>query len=152
MPYECKVVEKEAQSVLSIRTRSAVKDLPEVLGKAYGKIFNYITQLHEEPSGPPFVAYYNMDMDDLDIEIGFPVNIPLPPSQDIKCSEILAGDYLETMYKGAYNNIEAAYNDLMKYMDDNNLQWDGVSYEFYLNDPAKTPPEELQTDILISLK
>ena len=49
-----------------------VESLPQVVGQAYGAIMEYAGQLGVQPSGAPFVAYYNMDLADLDMEIGFP--------------------------------------------------------------------------------
>ena len=40
--------------------------------KPWSTILQYAGQMGVQPSGPPFVAYYNLDMQDLDLEIGFP--------------------------------------------------------------------------------
>jgi len=37
-------------------------------------------------------------------------------------------------------------------MNDNNHEPQGTSYEFYLNDPGTTVPEDLQTVIFIPVK
>ena len=68
MTFKCEIIEREAQHTLSVRTTSAVQNLPEVLGKNYEAIMQYLGQLNKQMSGPPFVAYYNMDMQNLDIE------------------------------------------------------------------------------------
>ncbi len=72
MSYQCELVNRSTQPTLTIRTRTAVQNLPQVLGPAYGAILQYAGQLGVQPCGAPFVAYHNMDMQDLDIEIGFP--------------------------------------------------------------------------------
>ena len=83
MSYHCEVKEQPVQKTLSIRTRAAVQDLPQVFGEGYGAIAQYLGELGEQPIGPPFAAYYNMDMDNLDVEFGFPVARPLqPPAAD----------------------------------------------------------------------
>jgi hypothetical protein len=38
MSYQCEVKEQPMQNTLSIRTRAAVQDLPQVFGEGYGKI------------------------------------------------------------------------------------------------------------------
>ena len=75
MSYKCELNEQATQPALSIRTRTPVQDIPQVLGKAYGAIAQYLGELGEQPVGPPFAAYYNMDMQNLDIEIGFPAAV-----------------------------------------------------------------------------
>ena len=72
MLYQCELLDRSAQPTLVIRTRTAVQNLPQVLGQAYGAILQYAGSLGVQPCGAPFVAYHNMDMQDLDIEIGFP--------------------------------------------------------------------------------
>jgi hypothetical protein len=72
MTHECQLLNRPPQPTLSVRTRSSVQALPQVLGPAWGAIMQYAGRLGVQPSGPPFVAYHNMDMQDLDLEIGFP--------------------------------------------------------------------------------
>ena len=152
MSYQFEVKEQPAQKTLSIRTRAAVQDLPQVFGDGYGAIAQYLGELGEQPIGPPFAAYYNMDMDNLDVELGFPVARPLPGQAKIKAGEIPGGQVATCLYTGPYSDIEPAYNDLMKWMEDNGYASTGVCYELYLNDPAETPPAELQTQIIFPLK
>jgi effector-binding domain-containing protein len=151
MTHTCELVERSAQPTLSIRTRAAVQDLPAVLGSAYGKIRQYIVELGVPPGGAPFVAYYNMDMQDLDMEIGFPVLSTLPGRDEVQAGQIPAGKAASCLYTGPYNEIASAYNDLSAWITAQDLHPTGVAYEFYLNDPEHTPPAELQTLILFPL-
>jgi len=104
MQYKIELQEQPAQPVLSVRARAAVGDLPQVLGNAYGAIMLYLGELGIHPSGAPFVAYYNMDMQNLDIEIGFPVSDILPEKNDIKTGEIPAGKQVSCIHKGPYSH------------------------------------------------
>lgn len=144
----CEVQENLAQPALCIRKRVAVEELPETLGQAYSDILNYLNLLDEQPSGAPFVAYYNMEMSDLDIEIGFPVAKALPGDEEILQSEIPAGRYASTVYTGPYEQMGSAYEALTHFVKGCGLKASGVAYEFYLNDPTQTPPSQLQTRIL----
>ncbi len=152
MSYYCEVKEQPVQKTLSIRTRAAVQDLPQVLGEGYGAIAQYLSELGEQPIGPPFAAYYNMDMDNLDLELGFPVARTLPGLANIKAGEIPGGRVATCLYTGPYRDLEAAYNAVAEWLKDNGYEATGVTYEFYLNDPTETPPAELQTQIILPLK
>lgn len=151
MSYKCELVEQIPQPVLSVRTRAAVGDLPKVLGEKYGKIYQYITEIGEYPAGAPFVAYYNMDMEDLDLEIGFPVSKELDGREEIQAGMIPGGKQATCLYVGSYQQMEEPYNALMQWMKDKGYTATGVAYEFYLNDPAETPEDELQTRIAFPL-
>jgi effector-binding domain-containing protein len=151
MTYHCELLERPTQASLSIRTRTSVGDLPEVLAKAFGTIAGYLGEIGDEPAGPPFTAYYNMDMQDLDVEIGFPVSNQLPGREEISAGEIPGGKYATCLYTGPYKDIEPAYTALSEWIKAQGYEATGAAYELYLNDPSQTPPEELQTQILFPL-
>ncbi len=152
MAYHCEVKEQPAQPVVSLRTRTAVQDLPLVLGEAYGALMRHLVSLDEFPGGAPFVAYYNMDMQDLDIEIGFPVARQLPGNGKVQAGSLPAGRYATTLYTGPYPDIAPAYEALSAWLRKNGIEPTGVAYEFYLNDPQSTPSQELQTQICLPVK
>jgi effector-binding domain-containing protein len=152
MEYQVVLEEKEAQPTLSIRTRTPVQNLPQVLGKAYGSIFAYLNEIGIQPSGAPYVGYFNMDMQDLDIECGLPVAQPVTGNNEIKSSEIPAGKQVSCLYTGPYSQIEPAYNAIMDWIPANGHVSTGICYEFYLNDPAGTPENALVTKIAFLLK
>ena len=102
MDYNFELSEKPAQPTLSIRTRTRLADLPQVIGEAYGAIIEYLNEIKEAPAGAPFTAYYNLDMEDLDVEMGFPVAKQLAGKDRIKPGAIPAGKQLAYLYKGSY--------------------------------------------------
>ena len=152
MTYQCEILDQSEQPVLSIRTRSAVQNLPQVLGASWGAIMQYMGQMGEQPVGPPFVAYYNMDMQDLDSEVGFPVGSVLAGKGEVGASRIDAGPGATCLHTGPYSDLEPAYTALTKWMQEHGHEAAGVSYEYYLNDPDETPPEQLQTRVVFPLK
>ena len=152
MQYNCELIQQDEQPVLSVRTRTSVQDLPQAIGKAYEKIMAHMGELGEAPVGPPFVAYYNMDMQDLDIEVGFPVAVELTSKGDVQAAKIPARTAAACMHFGPYSAIEPAYNALGEWIKQSGYEATGISYEYYLNDPSSTPPEQLQTRIIFPLK
>ena len=152
MAYPCEVREQPAQPVLSIRTRTSVQDLPGVIGKAYGAIAQHLGGLGEAPAGPPFAAYYNMDMHDLDVEMGFPVRKPLAGQGEIKASQIPGGKAATCLHTGPYSDLHTGYQALSDWVKQGGYQTTGVAYEIYLNDPTQTPPQELKTLLMFPLK
>ena len=148
----CELIERSAQPVLSIRTRTSVQNLPTLFGKVYGTIGQYLGELQQQPAGAPFTAYYNMDMQDLDVEIGFPVASPLPGTGEVLAGEIPAGRYAACLHIGPYDAVGTAYDALQAWLKEHACEATGVSYEFYLNDPQQVPPQELQTQVLFPVK
>lgn len=152
MSHQCEILEQAERPTLSIRTTASVQGLPQALGQAYGAIAQYLGESGEFPAGPPFVAYYNMDMENLDVEIGFPVSRKVPGRGNIQDREIPTGKYASCLYTGPYNEIGAAYQALSEFVARSGYEATGVSYEMYLNDPKETSPQELRTQVLFPLR
>ena len=66
------ILQKREQPALFIRTKTKVENLPALIGESYGKMEAYLKEIGEYLSEAPYVAYFNMDMQNLDVEIGFP--------------------------------------------------------------------------------
>ena len=152
MTHQCEVKEVAPQPTLGIRRTISIENISTMLGEAYGAVAQYLGELGEYPAGPPFAAYYNDDMENLDIEAGFPVARELEGRGEIEAGEMPGGKAATCMHIGPYDEIEAAYNALTEWIEDQGHEPTGISYEMYLNDPDEVPPEELQTQILFPLK
>ncbi|AKL94177.1 transcription activator [Clostridium aceticum] len=153
MNYKFELTEQQAQPVLSMRTRTAVENLPQELGKAYEAITQYLNEIGEKPSPEAaFAAYYNMDMQDLDVEMGFPVAKSLEGKGEIQASEIPAGKQVSYLYKGPYHQTEPVYTAMMEWVNKNGYTPTGTAYEFYYNSPMDVPESELLTKIVFPLK
>ncbi len=151
MDYPCNLEQKETLPVLSIRARTAVQNLPALIGQSYGAIAQYLGELGEAPAGMPFTAYYNMDMNDLDVEIGFPVGQRLPGRGEVQPGEIPGGWQATLLFVGRYDAMGPAYEALTEFVKNSGHEPTGVAYEFYLNDPTGLSPEEAQTLIMFPL-
>ena len=152
MTYEIKIKELPKRNTLSIRTRSSVQNLPQVIGESYGSIMQYLSELGGNPVGMPFVIFYNLDMQDLDIEIGFPVAKKFPNKDQVKASEIAAGKFATTLHIGPYDQVEPAYNQLNEWIKENGHEATGTAIEMYFNDPREVGMENAQTEIQLPLK
>lgn len=142
----------QEEPALAVRTTTSAKELQKTIGEAYGAIMQYLGQQGKEPAGAPFVMYYNMDMEQLDVEIGFPVGSPLPGDGTVRASKIPASKAAFAVHTGPYTTIESSYNALTAFMNENSVTPDTWMYERYLNSPEDTPPERLLTEIYFPLK
>jgi effector-binding domain-containing protein len=152
MSIECKLTNQNPQPVLSIRSRSPAANIPNLMGYAFGTIIQYLAELGEAPAGMPFAAFYNLDTEDMDVEIGWPVGRELPGRGEIEASEIPGGWQASLFYTGRYDSMAPAYDALAEFVKANGYEPTGVAYEFYLNDPSELSPEEAQTMIMFPLK
>jgi len=151
MSYSCSVEERPLQPTVSVRRRTPVERLPEVIGPAFGAVYGYLMQIGVQPAGAPYVTYHNMDMQDLDLEIGFPVVWALPGQGEVQAGQIGGGRAATCLHVGPYDQLHLAYDALMKWMGENGHVGAGPAIEFYLNDPDAVAPEQLQTQIVLPL-
>lgn len=152
MSYLFQIVETEEQPVLSVKTTTSVSNMPNVVGKIYGSIVNYIVEKGEEPLGPAFIAYFNMDMENLIVEIGFPVAKEIEGKGDIVLRHIPAGKKATGFHKGSYGEIGPVYEKLAIFMSEKGYEATGVAYEYYYNSTPDVPESELLTKVEFLLK
>ena len=152
MEYSCELLDREAQPVLAVRTRARVEDLQQAIGSAYGAIMQHAGQLGAWPCGAPYVAYFNRDMQDLDLEIGFPFARRLEGRGAVIAGEIPGGRAATCLHVGPFQGLTEAYAALAAWMTEKGYEAAGPAYEFYLNDPQSTAPEALQTQIVFPLR
>lgn len=151
MEGKVEVVETNEQPVLSIKMITSVDELPMVIGEAYGKIYTYLGELGQGPVGMPFVGYLDMDMDNLNVEIGFPVAEKLPSKDNMEASLIPGGKKATCIHKGPYKELCNTYDQMSKWLMDNKMNPSGVVYEYYFNSPEEVPESELLTKIVFLL-
>ncbi|HOX12404.1 MAG TPA: GyrI-like domain-containing protein [Spirochaetia bacterium] len=146
------ILRKKEQPALSIRYRTAAAKLPETMGPVFGQIAAYMARKGIPFAGPPFAMYHNMDMEDLDVEIGFPVGKAEPGEGRIKSGRLPGGPTATAKHTGPYTTIETTYNTLMAFVAEKGVTPESFMYEEYLNSPEDTPVEKLETNIYFPLK
>jgi effector-binding domain-containing protein len=152
MSYEIKLLELPDQPTLAMRSIMPVGKLPEFFGKAYGGVMAYLGESGEYPAGMPFGAYYNLDMNALDVEAGFPVAKKFEGKGEIKPGVISGGKFITTIHVGAYDAVKVAYDALAQWAKENGYEPTGIAYEYYLNDPSSDPSIIPETEIRFPLK
>ena len=113
-PFE--VSDQKEQPVISIRKTTNVGNLKQELGQAFMAVTQYLAESGVAPAGSVFAAYYNMDMEHLDVEMGIPVSKPLAGKGEIAAGSIPAGKQVSTVHKGPYTQMEGVYNALTEWM------------------------------------
>lgn len=151
MEHICEWVESIEQPVLSIRTHARVEELPQLIGKSYEAIMQVMNEKGIYPSGEPYVAYFNLDMKNLDVEMGFPVATAGEGKGDVKPGVIPGGRKAATLYVGPYPEMTSAYEALTTFVEEQGYKPTGVAYEHYLTGPD-TPPAEHKTRIVFPIK
>lgn len=144
------ILQRRDQPTLVIRKTVKVDDLPGVIGYCYEEIEKYLKDIEVYVEDVPFVAYHNMDMQHLDVEIGFPVSQKIPEKGEIKPGVIKACKVIFCMYRGPYSEMTGTYNEMAEWLENSGLKSEGTVYEYYYNGPG-FPENEFLTKIVMPL-
>ena len=155
MDFECQFVcelkELAPSPALLIRASTTMGELGSLFESGYHDILQHLASQGKPPSGPPFARYFGMSAGTFEVEFGFPVEGGVESGGRAVAGSTPSGKAASCLYIGPYGEIEAAYDALMKWVDDNGLVLSGEAYEIYLDNPAETPPDQLRTRVSLML-
>ncbi|MBV5319996.1 MAG: GyrI-like domain-containing protein [Chlorobium phaeobacteroides] len=156
MDFECafvpELLELTPIPAVTIKCTTTVAAIPALFDSGYRRILEYLKQESAGTAGPPFAIYTTLDSDDIDVEFGFPVTRSVAGSGSLTESRTPSGKAVSILFIGPYEDVEPAYDALLKWVADNNLTAGSVAYEVYLSDPKDTLPEMQQTRIHLLLE
>ena len=146
------VVEQSAYYALVIRkTINFMAEFEEFSAQGYTKIMDYITSQNAFPAGAPIVCFHNMDLDKLDIEVGFPVATQMNGLKDIQCVEIPRQKVVTAIDQGAYELQDSTLEELFEWVKNNPYEMSGEIYYQYLNTPDR-PASEYLTKMMLPIR
>jgi flavin reductase (DIM6/NTAB) family NADH-FMN oxidoreductase RutF/effector-binding domain-containing protein len=149
--YPCNIIERSAQTALTIRDRISPVTLPQTIGESAMAVFQYAGEKGYTPTGSLFVAYHGFDGQVLDVEVGFPFQPGIEGRGYIQLSEIPGGKSASYRHVGLYEKLPEVRTALGQWLKANGYAISGTSYEIYLNDPQTTAPGALETEIIYPL-
>jgi len=149
------IINKESEIAIAIKFEAVeFTKMAKPMIEGYQKLWTYLAKCGKQMAGAPYCKYTNGSENFMkfDIELGIPVNEHLPDQGEIYMSKTCTGKAITTIHKGAYRDIEKTYTPMMQYLAENKLESTGVYYDYYLNNPADTPENELLTKVVFPIK
>lgn len=146
------LTEQSEQHVLTIRaTIDFMKEFSDFCGQSFGKIIEYLNHIGELLGDAPIVCFHNMDLERLDVEVGFPVAKPINGNGDIKANTIPAQKVVSAIDLGPYEKQDPTLEEIFAWIQNNGYEMQGKIYYYYLNDTERTESEYL-TRMVIPIK
>jgi len=142
----------EPFNVLMIRDTTGVSAISKVFEADYGEIFNFIKKNELKPG--KVMAFYLDFQDPVTMEAGVEVDrIPEQLSGRIESKFVAGGEAVVAHYTGPYEEMEKPYNEIKKWLKENNREAREFPFEVYLNEPSRVKDKyELKTDVYQFLK
>jgi effector-binding domain-containing protein len=145
------LLEQPEQHILSIRTTIHFNDYPNTAKQAYKKIIKYAELNGLLFSSGPFVCYHNADLENLDIEMGFPVAKPVSGNDDIVGYTIPVQKAVSGIFLGAYEDTDPLMFEIIQWIMEHGYEHQGKIFNYYLNDEDRNA-SELLTQIVVPIK
>jgi effector-binding domain-containing protein len=146
MHGEMRIAEQPHVNTAVVKTHVTLDELPQVMGQAFGKVYEVAARQHVEPT-LPFARYLGFGPE-IDLEAGMLVREAIDPDGDVASGELPEGRVVSTIHLGPYDELAQTYADMQRYMAENGLEAAGPMWEVYLTDPGAEPdPQKWRTEI-----
>ena len=130
------------------------------VGKTMASLLAWFEQNKFSPTGAPSAAYFMDPTLYSPEECLSEVRIPIPEAQkEVVRKKLKEGGMriftttpvkvAYTTHKGPYNEVMPVYQSLLRWIQENGYEFAGSPVEVYLNNPQKTKPMDLLTEIQI---
>lgn len=142
MDYQVVIKEMPPEHLASTRGIYPVAELPEVMGREFGRIMGALSAEGIRPAGAALAIYHAWTGDSVDVEIAFAIQgvfFPQTPRSDVKPSRVPGGKVVFTTHVGPYDEIHKAYEAIQSYAKEKSLDLADMMWERYLTDPSVEP-------------
>ena len=139
--YEVGTEVVEARPVVEVRVEVAPNELSRKFAEVFGAIYPYVAEQGATPSGAPYGCYHEFGPDRVVVDIGVPVSQALPPSGDLKSTELAAGPIAFTTHVGSYQHLQRAHDAVKRWIDRNGKRVLGVPCDQYEVGPGQVSEE-----------
>lgn len=140
------------RNVLSIRkTINFFREYSDFMSNATSDILSLIEEKNTLPGSGPTVCFHNIDLESLDVEIGYEIARSVETSGDVITQVLPSQAVVTAIDRGPYEKQDSTLNELMKWIPENGFIANGGIYYHYLNDENQ-PQNEYLTEMYIPVK
>lgn len=126
-------------------------DLSEAMGDAYFKILAYIDRHGLYEAGPPLSITRRFSGSRLVFDAAIPVRGVQPETpvseNGIQLGKTYGGPVVRGRHVGSYGTLSETHEKIAAYLAVHGVSRAGDAWEAYVSDPARTPEDELITDV-----
>lgn len=152
-----KIVELEARTVIYIRLTGAYSELD--FPGAFARLWGFIKGQKLFSAGIEHIGIYYDDpkiteSNNLRSDVCLAIRKPVLPKDGIDVKEIPGGRYAVFLYQGPYVNLGIVYDKIYsEWLPTSGCELRNIPiFEKYCNDPERTEPEKLKTEIYIPIQ
>ncbi|MDF0599497.1 GyrI-like domain-containing protein [Psychromarinibacter sp. C21-152] len=147
---EFKRVTLPPQHYLYLERECRMADIAEHMGTAFGELLDFMARHGIQPSGAPMAVYPKMPSgEEIFFECGMIVSAKDAGKAErlVKSATLPEGPAMTCTHVGPYSELNRSHHALWDHMRAEGLDAGMPIWELYVDDPEKTAPEELRTEI-----
>ncbi len=119
--------------------------------EALSSIDAYLDSHDVLTSSPPLTCFHNMNLEQLDVEVGYHTSRETPNEGKISCQSYEPCMVVSAIDMGPYEQQDPTLMDLFAYIKQHDLEMSGPICYYYLNEPNR-PESEYLTQMVIPIK
>ncbi len=128
-----------------------ITEFSDFAGQSFDKITKYLENINVLLGGEPIVCFHNMDLKNLDVEVGFPTAILVSGKDEMTAQTIHSQKVVSAIDLGAYEKQDPTLEEIFVWIQENGYEMQGKIYYQYLNDTNR-PENEFLTKMIIPVK
>ena len=149
---EIRIKQTPSCYTVSIRkTINFMKEYASFFGEAVSQIDAFLATRGALTSSPAMSCFHNMELEQLDVEVGYHLAQELPSEGDIRCYCCPSQKIVTTIDMGPYEQQDPTLMELFGYIDTQKLEMQGPIQYYYLNEANRSETEYL-TQMAIPVK
>jgi effector-binding domain-containing protein len=163
---EVRIVEREKQAVLELEIITRMQQMAKRMETGFLELLEVLEANGLCMTEAPYARYIGIDWKTqmrrdrlgnlLDmffkkwhLRVGVHLTEEILPSGEFLRGKLENTKYLELTHIGPYQKSTESYKKIWEFAQANNLQLLDEASEYYLNNPRVTPPEQLETRIMV---
>lgn len=127
-----------------VRLRAPTAELGRLFDDYLPQVAKRISDLGGEPVGAPYGRYHAYGADEVDVEIGMPVQMPVANLEpldaarpgEIAACELPGGRAAVTVHRGSYDGLSDTYRRLSEWLAASGHAAGDGPWESYVDDPG----------------
>ena len=130
------MVDLGVRDMVGVRVITTAKEIGKTYSEVLSEVDAEILAAGTLPGGPPFAIYHAYHDDFVDLEVGFPLDTPIPTSGRVIGRELLETSAAVTRHHGAYDSIGQAHRAIELWLHEERKEISGPPWEVYWTGPA----------------
>ena len=131
----------------------APEEINAAMGGAFQAVWDFLQESGVQTTGKALTVYEAIAPDRITFRSGFSVDAEaeVRAKEPTRYATTPAGQVLHFRHTGPYSKLRESYGQMMAHVEKEGIRIGAPTWEVYLNDPTKTPEDELLTDVFVSL-